>query len=228
VPDPAPDAVPDATRPALQGLLVDWGGVLTGPVRAAVTEWAAADGFDMGIWSSIMRDWLGGPVGEEALLNPIHALERGEIEVPEFDRTLAAELSRRTGTPYASAGLLDRMFAHFQHAPDMSALVRRAREAGVRTGLLSNSWGNSYPRDGWDEMFDVVVISGEVGMRKPEPRIFTHAAELLGLPPEQCVLVDDISYNISAAVALGMVGVHHVSYEQTLLELQTLFDRDLS
>jgi epoxide hydrolase-like predicted phosphatase len=212
----------------LTGLLVDWGGVLTGPIRTAVTSWAESDGFDMEIWSAIMRDWLGGPVGEEALLNPIHALERGEIEVPEFDSGLAAELSRRTGRHYAPEGLVDRMFSHFQHAPDMSALVRRARAAGVRTGLLSNSWGTSYPRDGWEEMFDVVVISGEVGMRKPEPRIFTYAAEMLGLPAQECVLVDDISHNVKAAVGVGMVGVHHVAYDQTLLELEALFALDLS
>ena len=55
-----------------------------------------------------------------------------------------------------------------EHAQDMSGLVRRARLAGVRTALLSNSWGDQYLRDGWQDMFDAVVISGEVGMRKPE------------------------------------------------------------
>ena len=74
------------------------------------------------------------------------------------------------------------MFERFEHAPDMVGLVHRAHTAGLRTALLSNSWGNDYPRDGWSEMFDVVVISGEVGMRKPEPRIFHHTLDLLGLP----------------------------------------------
>jgi putative hydrolase of the HAD superfamily len=212
----------------LRGLLVDWGGVLTGPVRAAVRTWAAADGFDTDVWSSIMREWLGPAVAEEARLNPIHALERGEISVPDFDRRLAAELSRRTGREFAADGLVERMLSYFEHAPDMSALVRRARASGIRTSLLSNSWGNDYPRDGWEEMFDAVVISGEVGMRKPEARIFTHTVDLLGLSPEECVLVDDIPANIAAAVALGIVGVLHVSYEQTLSELEVLFDRPLS
>ena len=93
--------------------------------------------------------------------------------------------------------------------------------------LLSNSWGNDYPRYCWDEMFDVVVISGEVGMRKPEPAIYLHTAELLGLPPSACVFVDDLAHNIEAAVAVGMVGVHHTSYASTLLELEALFDRPL-
>ena len=77
------------------------------------------------------------------------------------------------------------MFDQFEHAPAMSALVLRAKRAGLRTGLLSNSWGNEYPREGWDEMFDAIVISGEVGMRKPEPEIFAHVLELLGVGPRR-------------------------------------------
>jgi HAD superfamily hydrolase (TIGR01509 family) len=109
----------------------------------------------------------------------------------------------------------------------MSALVRRARHSGLRTGLLSNSWGNDYPRDGWDEMFDVVVISGEVGMRKPEPGIFRHTLALIGLEPAECVFVDDLPHNIAAAVEVGMVGVLHTSYAESLAELEVLFDRSL-
>ena len=115
----------------------------------------------------------------EAMLNPIHALERGEIEVPHFEEVLAGELSRRTGTPVLAEGLLARMFDEFEHAHDMNALVRRARENGIRTALLSNSWGDFYPRDLWDGMFDVVVISGEVGMRKPDAEIFHLTLERL-------------------------------------------------
>ena len=214
--------------PELRGLIVDWGGVLTGDLGAVVRSWAEADGIDLDVYYSIMRDWFGEPVGIEARLNPIHALERGEISVPDFEQRLAAALTQRTGHPQEAEGLLHRMFERFEHAPEMSALVRRARVDGLRTGLLSNSWGNNYPRDGWDEMFDVIVISGEVGMRKPEPRIFEHTLGLIGLPPQECVFVDDIRHNIEAAVAVGMVGVLHRSYDETLTELQVLFDRDLS
>jgi HAD superfamily hydrolase (TIGR01509 family) len=119
------------------------------------------------------------------------------------------------------------MFATFEHAPDMSALVRRARQSGLRTALLSNSWGNDYPRDGWDEMFDVVVISGEVGMRKPEPEIFRHTLDLVGLGAAECVFVDDLAPNVAAAVEVGMVGVLHTSYAESLAELEVLFDRSL-
>ncbi len=212
----------------LRGLVVDWGGVLTGDMRTAVETWAESDGVPLDVYVGIVRDWMGEPYGAEARLNPVHALERGEMTVPDFEVRLAAALTERSGRVFEADGLLERMFENFVHASDMSALVRRARAAGLRTGLLSNSWGNDYPRDGWDEMFDVVVISGEVGMRKPEPRIFEHTLQVLGLRPEECVLVDDLAHNVAAAAALGIVGVRHRSYAETLAELETLFGLPLS
>ena len=211
-----------------RALVVDWGGVLTGEMRTAVQSWAEADGVPLDSYVATIRDWMGEPYGVEARLNPIHALERGEITVPDFEQRLAEALTLRTGREFDADGLLSRLFSHFEHAADMSGLVRRARKACLRTGLLSNSWGNDYPRDGWDEMFDVVVISGEVGMRKPEAGIFEHTLELMGLPAAQTVFVDDLRHNVDAAVALGMVGVLHRTYEQTLLELEAIFGIPLS
>ena len=110
----------------------------------------------------------------------------------------------------------------------MIGLVRRARHSGLRTALLSNSWGDgSYPEEQWEGAFDAVVISGRVGMRKPEAEIFRHTAHLLGVPPEECVMVDDLAGNIHGAVAAGMVGVLHKSYDETVEELEILFDRKL-
>jgi HAD superfamily hydrolase (TIGR01509 family) len=118
---------------------------------------------------------------------------------------------------------MQRMFDQFVSAPAMAALVLRARRAGLRTGLLSNSWGNEYPREGWDDMFDVIVISGEVGMRKPDRAIFDHTVELLGIPAAETVFVDDLAANVRAAADAGLVGVHHTSYDETLAELEALF-----
>jgi epoxide hydrolase-like predicted phosphatase len=109
----------------------------------------------------------------------------------------------------------------------MLGVVRRAHASGLRTGLLSNSWGNDYPRDGWDELFDAVVISGEVGLRKPDPEIYALAAERLGVPAEETVFVDDLSTNVRAAAAAGMVGVHHTDPDRTISELEILFGRRL-
>jgi HAD superfamily hydrolase (TIGR01509 family) len=116
------------------------------------------------------------------------------------------------------------MFDAIEHAPDMNALVVRARHQGLRTALLSNSWGNEYPRHGWDDMFDAVVISGEVGMRKPEERIYRFAADQVRAQPSECVFVDDLRPNVEAAVLTGMVGVHHRDYRTTALELEAVFE----
>lgn len=210
--------------PDLQALVVDYGGVLTGSVSEAVGGWLGAEGLDPTVFRQAMRRFLG---DDEVADNPIHALERGEVQVPAFERQLAGHLRTVDGGPVRSAGLLERMFAGFRADESMVALVRRAKVAGVPVALLSNSWGMAYPRQGWDELFDVVVISGEVGMRKPEQRIYALTAARLGLPTAACVMVDDLAPNIRGAVAAGMVGVLHQSYAQTALEVQALLARPL-
>lgn len=218
--------MPDKT-PALRGLLVDWGGVLTPGLTDALGRWAELDDLDFDAYYTAITEWLAAsPL--EARLNPVHALERGQLAVPDFERELASRLRRRDGGPVPAVGLIDRMFAHFEHEPQMSALVRRARESGLRTALLSNSWGNTYPRDAWEGMFDDLVISGEVGLRKPEPEIFRLAADRIGLQPQECVFVDDMAPNVEAARALGMTAVLHSSYEETRRELEALFGIDLT
>jgi putative hydrolase of the HAD superfamily len=212
----------------LTALVVDWGGVLTGPMSEVARSWAADDGIDLDVYTSVMRRWLGEEFDAEVCSNPIHALERGELTLPDFEVRLAEALTEGTGREVEPDGLMGRMFARLEHAPDMAGLVRRAHAAGLRTALLSNSWGNDYPRDGWTDMFDAVVISGEVGMRKPEPRIFEHVVGLLDVPASECAFVDDVPAYVAAAVGIGMVGVRHTSYDTTKAELEALFDLDLS
>jgi HAD superfamily hydrolase (TIGR01509 family) len=144
------------------------------------------------------------------------------MSAAEFEQLLADELHAR-GSRVTASGLLGRMLAGLEE-PEvrMHAVVRRARAAGVRTALLSNSWGNSYDRRGWEEMFDVVVISGEVGMRKPEARIFEHTAELMDLPTGACVMVDDLPWNVDGARAAGMAAVLHREVEETARALESL------
>jgi putative hydrolase of the HAD superfamily len=159
----------------------------------------------------------------EAEINPIHAIERGEITVPDFEEKLAAQMQLLDGHPVQSEGLLARMFGSFATAHAMNALVVRARGHGIKTALLSNSWGNTYPRDGWDDMFDTVVISGEVGLRKPEPEIFKLTCERLEVTATDCVFVDDLEINVEAAGDLGMTGVLHRGYDTTAARLEELF-----
>jgi HAD superfamily hydrolase (TIGR01509 family) len=69
------------------------------------------------------------------------------------------------------------------------------------------------------------VISGEVGMRKPEAEIYLHAARVLGVAPAACVFVDDLGPNVRAAVAVGMIGVRHRDVQTTIEELAAIFDK---
>jgi len=195
----------------LRGLVVDWGGVLTNSIRSTVKLWVEAEGIDWNSYVDCMRPWLNEAYGGPAVTaNPVHALERGECTVPEFEAVFASRLVRTDGGRVPPDGLLGRMFAASETVPAMYDLLRSARAAGVRTCLLSNSWGSEwYDRTGFAELFDGVVISCEVGMRKPEPEIFAHAAKLIGLPAGACVFVDDVQANIDAAEACGMTGVHH-------------------
>jgi len=210
-------------------VITDWGGVLTSPLNSSIASWLAADQIDVPHYKEVMRAWFDGAYkssGETG--NLIHQLEDGSLDPQEFERLLAVELRCVDGRPVLAEGLIDRMFAEFAPVEPMYAALRTVRSAGFRTGLLSNSWGNAYPRDLWAELFDCVVISGEVGMRKPAPEIFEHAVALLGLRPDQCVFIDDIAHNVTAAEELGMIGLHHTDVAATQARLSDLFKINLS
>jgi putative hydrolase of the HAD superfamily len=210
-------------RAAPVGLITDWGGVLTIPVAIAVGVWLDAEGIDKPAYRVLMSQWVSEAYGGNGLVNPIHALERGESGPEEFEALLAAQLVRSDGAAVPAVGLLGRMFAAMAPVEPMYALLRSLRRAGVLTGMLSNSWGNDYPRELFADLFDAVVISSEVGMRKPEERIFLHALAGLGLEPQQCVFIDDIEANVAAAQALGMIGLHHRDPEATAAAVRDLF-----
>jgi putative hydrolase of the HAD superfamily len=223
----APESTYPSERPAARGpvtgLIIDWGGVMTNPILDTVNAWLDADGIERSSYVTIMRSWVSLAYGNGQEENPIHALERGECEDEEFERLLAGYLVRLDGGPVSPVGLLDRMFAATVFSQAMQDVVRRLRRAGLRTALLSNSWGRGgYPRELFPELFDAVVISREVGMRKPEERIFRHAVDLLGLPPGECVFIDDIEANVTAAEAIGLIGLHHVEPSVTVQRLSDL------
>ena len=179
------------------GLIVDYGGVLTTDVFASFRAFCAAEGLE----PDTVRDHFRGDPEARGLLE---ALEVGAISEAEYEPRLAAVLG------VGADGLIDRMFGHME--PDVAMLdgVRAARRAGIRTGMLSNSWGDDrYDRAQLSELFDAWVISGEVGIRKPDPAIYALAAERLELEPAACVFVDDLPGNLKPALALGMGTVLH-------------------
>jgi len=207
----------------IRGVVTDWAGVLTTPILTTVQAWIAADAIDWGSYRTVMRAWVFDAYRQHSNRNPVHALERGECSAAEFERMLAAELLRVDGGPVVADGLLRRMFAASLPVPAMYDMIRTLRGAGFGTALLSNSWGcDEYPRADFPALFDAVVISAEVGMRKPEPGIFRYAAGTLGLEPAECVFIDDIEANVNAAVACGMTGVVHTDAAVTATALQDL------
>ena len=208
----------------VRAVIFDWGGVVTNPILDTVAAWLAADRIDWDSYAAAMRPWVQQAYAQQDGVSPIHALERGEVSDEEFESALASLLVGVDGAPVVADGLLTRMFAASVLQDEMLDLIKQLRQRGIRTSLLSNSWGarDGYPRHLFDELFDDVVISGEVGMRKPEERIFQLALTRLGLSAAECVFVDDVEGNIVAAQALGFLAVHHIEPALTraaLLEL---------
>ncbi|MFE2056497.1 HAD family hydrolase [Streptomyces sp. NPDC056465] len=206
----------------VSGIVVDWGGVITRSFAEGIALWAAQEGVDAGEFRAALGRLLGPSAEPGPAARQFHLVERGELPVAEFEKTLAALVRRSDGSHPVTEGLVERMFAPFTDDPAMVGLLRVLRDAGLKTALLSNSWGHTYDRRGWDGLFDTVVISCEVGLRKPEPEIFRHTARLLDLRPEECVLVDDLGSNVRAARACGLAGVHHRTARETALALTPL------
>ena len=202
-----------ASEPAARtALLVDWGGVLTTNLFTSFGEFCREAGLAPDALVTAFR-------GDRTFRDVLIAFEEGRIAEPEFEQRFGGLL----GVDHA--GLIDRLFARV--GPDMAMLaaVRNARAAGVRTGLISNSWGTRrYDRAMLEELFDGVVISGEVGMRKPAPEMYRLGAERTGVAPEVCVYVDDLPFNLPPAEELGMATIHHVDTAATIAELERLLD----
>jgi epoxide hydrolase-like predicted phosphatase len=193
-----------------QGLLIDWGGVLTTDLFASFRAFCEIEGLEPDAVGQIFRH-------DAACRDLLIAFETGALPEEDFELQFAPYLG------VEASGLIDRLFAGSGLDTGMIEAVRRARAAGVRTGLVSNSWGvRRYPRDLLAELFDGVVISGEVGIRKPSPEIYRLGAESVGLAAEACVFVDDLPFNLEPAAELGMATVHHRRAEETLDELERL------
>ncbi|MGH2880522.1 MAG: HAD family hydrolase [Solirubrobacteraceae bacterium] len=191
-------------------LLIDWGGVLTTNLFTSFHEYCVRNEIDS---EQLVASFRSNPDFRELLI----ALEKGAIEEPEFERRFAEILG------IDSDGLIDGLFAGVQPDVAMVEAVRAAHDAGIRTALVSNSWGvHRYPHDLFDEIFDGIVISGVLGTRKPAKRMYELGAERAGAPLHDCVFVDDLPFNLTPAEQLGMATVHHTSAETTIPELERL------
>jgi putative hydrolase of the HAD superfamily len=193
-----------------RGLLTDWGGVLTTDVFASFSAFSERERLPSDAIGRALRD-------DRELRELMLGLEVGTVDQEEFELRLSAQLG------VEPANLIDRLFAGSQPDERMRDAVRGVHTAGIRTGLVSNSWGTRrYPRELLSELFDAVVISGEVGIRKPAPEIYAIGADRIGLAPDECVYIDDLAANLTPAAELGMATIHHRAQAETVPQLERL------
>jgi putative hydrolase of the HAD superfamily len=200
----------------IRAIISDFGGVLTNPLWEAFAAWNERVGADPGVLGAALQK-----AGEERGDHPLYLLERGEITEGEFTAMVQAQLPAEIRLD----GFSEIYFAHLHPNEPMIDLMRSLRGRGFRMAMLTNNvreweplWRAKLPVD---EIFEVVVDSAFVGMRKPDREIYELTLERLGdVRAEECVFVDDLDVNCAMASELGMTPVHYVSPEQTIADVE--------
>jgi epoxide hydrolase-like predicted phosphatase len=190
---------------AVKAVLFDYGGVLTEPVQGMFAAIAA----DCGAETAELVALLVG--GYEDGDHPWHQVERGELSFADLCRWGAEEGNRR-GWRLDLTQMLEHMAA-FEFRLAVLERIVDLRRRGYFTALVTNNareFGAIWKEQlDYDDLFDTVIDSSEVGLRKPDPRIYRLTLERLGgLAPEEAVLLDDFEVNLAAARAIGMHGVY--------------------
>jgi epoxide hydrolase-like predicted phosphatase len=208
-----------STSDGYEALIVDFGGVLTTPLQDGMARYADSLGIEL---QDLVRVVLRAYAGEEDDL--VTGLETGRIAEADFAVAFAKRLSEVTDQPVDPSSVVDDIFMGMKPEEEMIAAVGSARSNGLKTALLSNSWSLRHypPRARLDEIFDAIVISGEVGLRKPDPAIYELTVTRLGVAAERCVFVDDHPGHLKAAIDAGMTTVLHRTPAKTIEELRGL------
>jgi epoxide hydrolase-like predicted phosphatase len=204
----------------IRAVTSDFGGVLTNPLWEAFAGWNERVGADPGVLGMALQK-----AAEERGDHPLYELERGEISEDEFTAIVQQQLPE----DIQLAGFRDVYFEHLHANEPMVELMRELRRRGLRMAMLTNNvreweplWRAKLPVD---EIFEVVVDSAFVGMRKPERAIYELTLERLGdVRAEECVFVDDVGVNCAVAAELGMTAVHYTSPEQAIAEIRAAID----
>jgi putative hydrolase of the HAD superfamily len=199
-----------------RALVVDYGGVLTTNIWAAFAEFCEGAGLDQNAVLKLFRD-------DPEALALLRGLETGEIDEAAFEPRFASLLGLGE-----HQGLIARLFAGLGPDEEMIGAVRAARAGGISTGLITNSWGLGIYERAPVDLFDATVISGDVGMHKPQPEIYRLACERLGVEPAEAVFVDDLRENVTGAEAVGMTAVLHRESGETIARLEELLGLSLS
>ena len=197
-------------------VLIDFGGGITTSVLQAFEEF----GESLGAPPGLIVELLGQDTAARKLLVE-H--ECGRIDADVFDRGFAERLHAR-GLEVRPDRLSARMQAGLRRDEDTVRLTEELRTGGVPIALVSNAFGRDcYAGFDLDALADMVVISSEVGVRKPSRKIYAIACERLGVDPHQVVMVDDLQQNLDGAARLGIAGVLHTDAADTRKQLSERF-----
>jgi putative hydrolase of the HAD superfamily len=206
-----------------RAVISDFGGVLTTPLVEAFL----AIQRDSGIPLEAMGQAVAAMSAQDG--NPLHDLETGRLSERDFVARLERALGDVVGRPVELAGFSERWFEHLEPNRELLDYLRGLRERGLRLALLTNNvreweplWRAKLPVD---ELFEVVVDSAFVGVRKPDPEIYRLTLERLDLPAEACVFLDDNELNVRAAQELGMPAVWFRSTDQAIADVERALDR---
>ena len=202
-----------------RALISDFGGVLTTPLADAFAAYERSSGIALSAIGQAMET-----VADAEGAHPLYELEKGAISEAAF----RARVERELGDGVSLEGLGGTYFENLHPNAEMIEWVRGIRAGGVRAALLTNNirewearWRAMLPAI--DELFEVIVDSAFVGIRKPDPEIYLLTVERLGggLEARDCVFVDDLEHNCEAARSLGMQAVLFESNAQAIPELET-------
>jgi putative hydrolase of the HAD superfamily len=209
----------------IRAVLWDFGGVILASPFDAFAAYERELGLEPGFIRSINA--------ADPHTNAWARLERAELDADEFVAEFEAE-ARRLGGELSGRRVLELLAGEVR--PEMVEALRRVRAEGLRTACLTNNIagldgaiGSARPEvDEVMALFDVVVESSKIGVRKPEQRFYELACELVGVPPEQCVFLDDLGVNLKPARAMGMTTIKVDRPEQALRELESAVGFEVS
>ncbi|MEA2155603.1 MAG: putative hydrolase of the superfamily [Solirubrobacteraceae bacterium] len=203
----------------IRGVISDFGGVLTTPLAGSFAVFADRSGMSMAELGSA----LAAIIAREGA-HPLYELECGRMSEAQFLAGLERALRDEVGREVPCSGFAEALWAGLAPNPPMIDLMAELRGEGFRMALLTNNVREWEPR--WramapiDDIFELVVDSAYVGMRKPDPEIYELTLQGLGLAAQECLFVDDLERNCEAAVDVGMQAVVYRDAEQAAAEIR--------
>jgi putative hydrolase of the HAD superfamily len=205
----------------IRAVISDFGGVLTTPLLGSFAAFQDETGISASSLGTAMQR-----IAERQGEHPLFELERGRITETDFLAALRVELAVELGHEPELHRFREIYFDALQPNQPMVDAMHDLKGRGYRMALLTNNvreweplWRGMLPVD---EIFEVIVDSAFVGMRKPEPEIYDLAVERIGdgVGASECLFVDDVEVNVEAARELGMAAVHFRSAGQAIPEIE--------